>query len=132
MWSVLLAGGVSASAADKCTDAMAAASPRLVEFVTAHMKPKERALARKPALRAKSYLLQEAEAVSRAAKMRWCREHGVRVVNLQHDGILMESVPDGMTADEAAELMSAAASRAAGYEVVVAAERVGPAPLVVD
>ena len=33
-----------------------------------------------PALRLKSYLLQEAEAVSRAAKLAWCKEHGVNVV----------------------------------------------------
>ena len=56
--------------------------------------------------------------------MAQCREWGIRVVSLQHDGIMMESLPDGYTVDETAELMSAAASRQAGYEVIVTAERV--------
>ena len=97
------------------------------------MKPSERAQANKPALRMKSYLLQEAEAVSREAKVKWCREQGMRVLNLQHDGIFVESLPEGQTDAEVAELLGAAASRAAGYEVIVAAEWVEvPAPLVVD
>ena len=108
----------------RSTEDMTAASPRMLTFITAHMKPSERARAHKPALRLKSYLLQEAEAVSRAAKVAQCREWGIRVVSLQHDGIMMESLPDGYTVDETAELMSAAASRQAGYEVIVTAERV--------
>ena len=115
------------------TTELAAASPRMLAYVTEHMKPSERARANKPALRMKSYLLQEAEAVSREAKVNWCREQGLRVLNLQHDGIFVESLPAGLAAAEVAELLGAAASRAAGYEVIVAAEWVEvPAPLVVD
>ena len=84
-----------------------------------------------PALRLKSYLLQEAEATSRAAKMAWCAERGLNVVSLQHDGIVIDALPDGLSADEAAELMSSAASRAAGYEVVVEAKGIAM-PLIVD
>ena len=108
---------------------MAAASPRMLEYVTAGMTPTERAKgANKPALRMKSYLLQEAEAASRQAKIDWCRTAGVRVTSLQHDGVMVDSLPDGLTADEVAELLSAAASARAGYEVVVAAEAVETAP----
>ena len=108
------------------TQELANASPRMLEFVAAHMKPSERAAPNKAALRMKSYLLQEAEAVSRAAKIEWCDAHGVQVVSLQHDGGMVASLPEGHTADEVAELMSAAASSHAGYEVIVAAEWVGP------
>ena len=58
---------------------MAAASPRMLEFVKESMTSTERQK-KDPALRLKSYLLQEAEAVSRAAKLAWCKEHGVNVV----------------------------------------------------
>ena len=57
----------------------------------------------------------------------------MRVTSLQHDGVMVDSLPDGLTADEVAELLSAAASARAGYEVVVAAEAVETAPaLAVD
>ena len=117
----------------KGTEWVAANSKRMLELVEQCMKPGERTHAGKAALRVKSYLLQEAEAVSRGAKDAWCREHGVRVLNLQHDGIMIGSdLPNELSADEVAELMGAAATRAAGYEVVVTAERVGITPLVVD
>ena len=44
---------------------------------------------RGPRTTLKSYMLQEeAEAASREAKIRWCEQAGVRVVSLQHDGIV--------------------------------------------
>ena len=46
--------------------------------------PTERALRTK----LKSYMLQEAEAASREAKLRWAAEEGVRVISLQHDGVV--------------------------------------------
>ena len=46
---------------------------------------------------AKSYFLQEAEGLSRWAKVMWARLRGdVRVTNLQHDGVIVD-LPDGMT-----------------------------------
>ena len=38
-----------------------------------------------------AYLLQEAEATSRAAKIRWCQQKGLEVANLQHDGIFVRT-----------------------------------------
>ena len=100
------------------TEWMAQKSSSMLEFVTAAMRTSERGV-KDPRLRLKSYLLQEAEAVSRMAKVRWCTEHGVTVTNLQHDGIVVQAVPDGLTAEEMAEQLGMAASVAAGYEVVV-------------
>jgi hypothetical protein len=37
---------------------------------------------------------------------------------------MIDSLPDGLSGDEVAELMGAAASHAAGYEVLVEAKRV--------
>ena len=92
--------------------------------------PKERRK-KNPALKLKSYLLQEAEAVSRGAKAEWAAGQGVRVVSLQHDGVVFHALPDGLTAEEVAEQLSAAASRAAGYEVVVEPKHIGPSVPVV-
>ena len=77
-------------------------------------------------MRVKSYLLQEAEGVSRAAKIAWCERHDVRVVSIQHDGIMVSWLPDGLTVEEVAEQMSMAASAACGYEVIVEGKAVGP------
>ena len=111
---------------------MAAASPRMLAYVTQSMSPADRRQGKKPELRLKSYLLQEAEAVSRAAKVAWASEHGVRVTSLQHDGVMLDSLPDGLEADEVAEQLGMCASRAAGYEVVVETKRIARPPAVVD
>ena len=66
--------------------------------------------------RVKSYLLQEAEAISRRAKQRWCRENGITVIHLQHDGVVAHGATDP---GAAARDMSAAATAACGYEVTV-------------
>ena len=47
---------------------------------------------RKRRLRWKSYVLQEAEACAREAKMAWATREGIRVMNLQHDGIITGSL----------------------------------------
>ena len=63
-------------------------------------------------------MLQEAEATARNAKIKWCEDHGFRVISIQHDGILVA----GITQSNAWEVeagMSAAATRACGYEVEV-------------
>ena len=71
-------------------------------------------------LKWKSYLLQEGEAVSRHAKMRWCQQRGIRVTNLQHDGIATGHMVD--TIEEAQTGMSQQASHACGFEVKVKGE----------
>ena len=48
-----------------------------------------------PSLTLKSFVLQEAEAVGREAKLRVATAMGLRVVNLQHDGVVVTGVGDG-------------------------------------
>ena len=42
-----------------------------------------------PVLTLKSYVLQEAEAVGREAKLRLAPQLGLRVVGIQHDGVAL-------------------------------------------
>ena len=76
-----------------------------------------------PEMTLKSYLLQEAEAVSREAKLAAAAAGGLRVVGLQHDGIALVGVHDGEEA-EVARRLSAAATAACGYDTAVVVERV--------
>ena len=71
----------------------------------------------------KSYLLQEAEAVSREAKLAAAAVGGLRVVGLQHDGIALVGMRDGEEAGVAGRL-SAASTAACGYTTTVVVERV--------
>jgi len=72
----------------------------------------------------KSYVLQEAEATSREAKITWCRENGISVGNLQHDGIYVYGCPEGMTREGLEKGMSEAASKACGFPVVVVSKEI--------
>ena len=62
---------------------------------------------------ANSFVLQEAEAAARNAKIAWCHAHGKRVISLQHDGILVADIVPGSEPQTAAAL-SAVAADAAG------------------
>ena len=62
-----------------------------------------------------SYVFQEAEGISRGAKLRWCKERGHTVHNLQHDGIVVE-VGRGEDLGAVAAGMTQACSQALGYE----------------
>ena len=66
--------------------------------------------------------------------MEWCEDQGVRVMSLQHDGVMVAqwSSALGLSEEGVAEQLSMAASRACGYEVVVTATPVGTPPPVVD
>ena len=66
----------------------------------------------------KSYLLQEADAVSRQAKLDTAKRLNLRVHSLQHDGIL-GGMHDTLSPTEVANVMSQDASHAAGYKVEV-------------
>jgi hypothetical protein len=114
-----------------CTAWMAQQSARMLQLVESTMTASDRQKGKDPAKRLKSYLLQEAEAVARAAKMEWCEAHGVQVMGQQHDGIMVAHWPDslGLGGDALAEQLSMAASAACGYEVQVAASCVGPLPV---
>jgi hypothetical protein len=69
---------------------------------------------RVPARTLKSYVLQEMEAFSREAKMKYCKHSGHAVINIQHDGLVVRT----HTGTEVANLrdeLSRVCSRALGY-----------------
>ena len=76
-----------------------------------------------PSLTLKSFVLQEAEAVGREAKLRAAAALGLRVVNLQHDGVVVTGVEEGKQ-DEVAQAMSEAVTVSCGYESRVVLEQV--------
>jgi hypothetical protein len=99
---------------------MAARLGSMVRFIERGAKTQHER--RKAERTAKSYVLQEAEAASRNAKIGWCRANGLDVADLQHDGIVVIGVEDMEEGRrQAAEGMARAASRACGYEVGVEA-----------
>ena len=57
----------------------------------------------------KAYLLQDSEATSREAKLRWGWENGIRVIRLQHDRVVAMVQGDART-EEVANGMAAAAT----------------------
>ena len=63
-------------------------------------------------------MLQEAEAASREAKLRWCKEEKVRAISLQHDGIVA-MVRGAARCGRAAHDMARVATAACGYQVRV-------------
>ena len=62
----------------------------------------------------KSYVFQEAEGVSRRAKLDWCLQHGCLPINLQHDGVVVRLTAAWDASAAMAEL-SQASSAALGY-----------------
>ena len=110
---------------------MEARSGSMTDMVSALTKPGTRAR-EKVGRTTQSYILQEAEAVSRLAKIRRGRDLGIRVVNLQHDGIATERFEGGRAPAHIAHLMGEAASGAAGYRVVVVDETLEPDAVRVD
>ena len=86
-------------------------------------KGKQKRRRAQPTLTLKSFVLQEAEAVGREAKIRAATALGLRVVNLQHDGIVVRGVVEGRHKD-VARVMSEAVTAACGYEAGVTVERV--------
>ena len=55
----------------------------------------------------------------RNAKISWCQSHGLRVTDLQHDGVVVAGIVPGEE-DEAARGMGEAATVACGFQVEVA------------
>ena len=74
-----------------------------------------------------SYILQEAEAVSRLAKIKKAKELGLKVFNLQHDGIATGRLAGGAPTMQIARLLGEAATTASGYRVIVVDETLAPA-----
>ena len=77
----------------------------------------------RPEVTLRSYLLQEAEAVGREAKLTTVGAMGLRVVNLQHDGVAIEGVQEGGEGELIARL-GRSVTRATGYTASVTVERV--------
>jgi hypothetical protein len=74
-----------------------------------------------------SYILQEAEAVSRLAKIKKARELGLTVFNLQHDEIATGWLAGGAPPTHIAHLLEEAATAASGYTFIVVDETLAPA-----
>ena len=89
----------------------------MVDFIRAGRRPGSREY-KKAGRTAKSYVLQEAEATARNAKVAWCYANGLRVTDLQHDGIMVAGIQPGSELDVAAG-MEAAAKAACGFDVGV-------------
>ena len=89
--------------------------PAMITFVNDWLcihKPEKR---HRCALTAKSYFLQEAEGLSRQAKIDWAyRCNGGTVTNLQHDGVIMRLAPHITPALACAEL-TIACTNTLGY-----------------
>ena len=79
-----------------------------------------------------SYILQEAEAVSRLAKIRKAKDLGLQVINIQHDGIATGRTAGGEPPARVAHLLGEAASAASGYVVIVVDETIAPAPILLS
>ena len=129
--SVDLGGGVvfnlAAYARSRATltDEFAELMPGMVTFVRDWLCAHDRTRVHKAKLTAKSYFLQEAEGLSRQAKVAWAARRGdARVTNLQHDGIVVE-LPDGMNAAAVTAGMSAASAAVLGYEQPVEEKPLG-------
>ena len=86
-------------------------------------KGKKRRQRSSPTLTLKSYVLQEAEAVGREAKLRTATAMGLRVVSLQHDGVAICGIDLDAT-DRVEAAMSEAVTLSCGYRMTVVLERV--------
>ena len=86
-----------------------------------HLIRGPRATKKRPELVVKSYVLQEAEACSREAKLRACRHMKLRVTNMQHDGVMVHAQKSAAQWDETAALLTLASRAACGYDTVVEA-----------
>ena len=98
---------------------LAARLPAMHAFVVAHLRAHRGANDRRlehPERTLASYVFQEAEGVSRAAKLWWARARGHAVHSLQHDGVVIGL--DALAADAhvAQRELNAVCSHALGYE----------------
>ena len=62
-----------------------------------------------------SYVFQEAEGLSREAKLLWATRGGHTIHNLQHDGVIIQ-LARGLAPDVAARDLSKVCSHALGYD----------------
>lgn len=89
--------------------------PTLVTFVRAWLALHKPDNEHKFALTAKSFFLQEAEGLSRAAKLAWSRLRGAgEITSLQHDGVVMV-LSQGVTPTDACAALTEVCTAALGY-----------------
>jgi hypothetical protein len=89
--------------------------PTLVAFVRAWLALHKPDSEHKFALTAKSFFLQEAEGLSRAAKLAWSRLRGAgEITSLQHDGVVMV-LSQGVTPTDACAALTEVCTAALGY-----------------
>jgi len=95
---------------------LAGRMPAMREFVVMHLRNiRDTRRLEHPERTLASYVFQEAEGMSRAAKIRWSVVRGHTVQNLQHDGVIIRlGFGDGVVG--AAQELTCACSRALGYE----------------
>ena len=99
--------------------------PCMVTMVGDWLRMHDRTRVHKAALTAKSYFLQEAEGLSRQAKVAWAALRGdAQVTNLQHDGVVV-LLPDCMSADSVLAGMSDACAAVLGYAQPVEEKALG-------
>ena len=107
------------------TAEFAARMPAMNTFVADWLRSRGDVRADTSERTAKSYFLQEPEGISRRAKVMWGEQcSGVRITNLQHDGVVVESCRKADPAEVSAAL-SAVCSDALGYWQPVEGKGVG-------
>ena len=85
-------------------------------FVVAHLRNERDAKRLEhPERTLASYVFQEAEGVSRQAKVRWAVQQGHTVLNLEHDGVVLAFEP-GVGVAQAERDLRRACSHALGYD----------------
>jgi len=92
----------------------------MTQYVEAHLRTRgdDRRLEH-PERTVASYVFQEAEGVSRRAKVWWARCKGHAVLNLQHDGLVLQ-LRHGDGAEAVRQQLAAVSTRALGYQQPVA------------
>ena len=98
--------------------------PAMYRFVTDWLHARRDSRESRSGLTAKSYFLQEAEGLSRAAKVAWARQRGdLRVTNLQHDGVVVDC--EDVDPVEVCSAMAAACNEVLGYDQPVEEKLLG-------
>ena len=100
------------------TDGAMQGSTRALQYLERLWQGKTGRTEKKRRTTLKSYMLQEAEAASREAKLRWCKEEKVRAISLQHDGVVA-MVRGAVQQGLAAQGMAQVATAACGYRVQI-------------
>ena len=98
--------------------------PGMYRFTTDWLHARRDARECRSGLTAKSYFLQEAEGLSRMAKVEWARRRGdLSITNLQHDGVVV--VVEQMDPAAVCTAMAAASAEVLGYEQPVEEKPLG-------